>query len=404
MSRANSWTLTEKLGGAAHGLPQITLAGNPFEAIGRSEHLRTIWRALRANTVEASIYDAYDHVPEPAVVAEMGHARVDTLPGGIRIFHLNGNEIEAALHKIDERQPGFFSQGYNIVAPTWELPRYPAVWARQLDRFDEIWAPSAFVEESLRPAVSVPVVRMRNACEPHFTTLIEKPFFGIPRDSFAILYFFDLRSFTSRKNPWGAIETFRRLIAARPSCKAHLVLKLNYSAYDPGVATAIGAEISQMPGRVTVIDATITNNETKNLVRCCDCFLSLHRSEGFGRGPAEAMFFAKPVIATGWSGNMEYMNERVAFPIRYMLQAVKKDEYLEFEDQVWAEPDIAHAAKVLIRILDYPSFGRKVGARARKHMRREFSDAVLGAVYRRRLEAIARNGRPFRQTEPTAAQ
>src|SRR4051794_20369468 len=96
----------------ARQLPKVTLVGNPFDAIGRSEHLRTIWRALRTSAIEASIYDVYGHAPEPAVAAEMGHCQVDTISNGIRIFHLNGDEIESALHKIAQRQSGFFSRGY----------------------------------------------------------------------------------------------------------------------------------------------------------------------------------------------------------------------------------------------------------------------------------------------------
>jgi glycosyltransferase involved in cell wall biosynthesis len=376
--------------GATSELPEITLVGNPFEAIGRSEHLRTIWRALQAASVPASIYDVYGLVPENAVTTEMGHCQVSEIADGIRIFHLNGDEIQSSLRRIEELQAGLLPRGYNIVAPAWELPQYPDVWARELDRFDEIWAPTAFVEEALRRAASIPVFRLRNACEPHVSTLLGKPYFGIPPDSFAILYLFDLRSYTSRKNPWSTIEAFRRLIAARPAFKVHLVLKLNYSASDPHVVVELENLISHFRDYVTVIDATLSNNETKNLVRCCDCFLSLHRSEGFGRGPAEAMFFGKPVVATGWSGNMEYMREGVAFPVRYSLQAVKEGEYPHFENQVWADPDVSHAVEVLIRIIDNPKLARAVGRRARSHMRRNFSDVVLGATYRRRLEAIAK--------------
>jgi glycosyltransferase involved in cell wall biosynthesis len=374
------------------GLPPITLIGNPFEAIGRSEHIRTIWRALNAVSVQASVYDLHRHVPKPEFLAEISHRQVDEIAGGIRIFHLNGEEIASALAAIEERQPGFFPRGYNIVAPAWELPRYPAEWARELDRFDEVWAPTAFVEASIAAAVSVPVFRLRNACEPHITAHLQRSHFGIPTDRFAVLYFFDLRSYTTRKNPWATIDAFGRLIAARPTKRAHLVLKLNYSYIDPAVVTEIGNRIADLRDSVTLIDATLTNNETKNLIRCCDGFLSLHRSEGFGRGPAEAMFFGKPVVATGWSGNMEYMNDKVAFPVGYTLQPVNEGEYPHYENQVWADPDVAQAAKILIRIVDNPELGRTVGRRARDHMRRHFSDAVLGATYRRRLQAIAKGG------------
>jgi glycosyltransferase involved in cell wall biosynthesis len=370
-------------------LPPITLLGNPYEAIGRSEHIRTIWRALNVAGVPASIYDVYDRAPDAEAFAEMGHRQVDKITGGIRIFHLNGEEIEPVLPTIERRHEGFFSQGYNIVAPAWELPRYPAQWARELDRFDEVWAPTAFVAEAIRPAVSIPVVRMRNACEPHISKALDRSSFGIPDDAFAILFLFDLRSFSTRKNPFAAIEAFRQLAAARPAAKAHLILKLNYSYIDPRTPIKIKEQIAALQDSITVIDATITNNGAKNLIRCCDCFLSLHRSEGFGRGPAEAMFFAKPVVATGWSGNMEYMNDEVSFPVDYSLQPVIEGEYPHYQDQVWADPDVTQATEFLIRIVDDPEHARAIGQKARAHMQRHFSDAILGASYRRRLETIA---------------
>ncbi len=369
-------------------LPNVTLVGNPFWATGRSEHIRTIWRALDAAAVRSSLYDAYGSVPEQAVAAEMGHCQVTKIADGIRIFSLNGDEIQNVLEIVESRQGGFLPNGYNIVAPAWELPRYPAEWAQELERFDEVWAPTAFVEQAIRRAVSIPVWRLRNACEPHIAEALERSYFGIPDGVFAILFFFDLRSYAARKNPWAAIEAFRRILAARPAAKLHLVLKLNYSSFDLRAVAEINDRIAPLRDNVTMIDATFTNNETKNLVRCCDCFLSLHRSEGFGRGPAEAMFFGKPVVATGWSGNMEYMNGRVAFPIDYTLVPVNEGEYPHPENQVWAEPDIAQAVDILIRLVDNPRRARAVGRRARRHMQRHFSDAVLGRAFRRRLEAI----------------
>jgi hypothetical protein len=115
---------------------------------------------------------------------------VDWVADGIRIFHLNGAEMQYALPKIEERQPGFLRRGYNVLAPAWELPRFPAEWAKEFNRFHEIWAPTAYVQEALQRAVSVPIFRLRNACEPHVATNLDKSYFGIPEDSFAILNFF----------------------------------------------------------------------------------------------------------------------------------------------------------------------------------------------------------------------
>jgi glycosyltransferase involved in cell wall biosynthesis len=101
------------------------------------------------------------------------------------------------------------------------------------------------------------------------------------------------------------------------------------------------------------------------------------------------MFFGKPVIATGWSGNMEYMQPDNSFPVRYTLVPVGLGEYPFGDGQLWAEADVAHAAELLIGLIDDPSHAQAIGARARAHMLANFSDAVLGARYRARFEAIA---------------
>ena len=292
----------------------------------------------------------------------------------------------------ETRQSGIFEAGYNIIFPAWELPRYPEVWARALENYDEVWTASAFADRSIRQAVSKPVHRVPNACEPHIAAPLERDHFGLPEGRFLILFFFDLWSYTSRKNPWAAIESFRKVLAARPQAPVHFVIKVNHAASDRKVGERIAAAIADIADRVTLIESQMPDNEIKNLVRCCDCFLSLHRSEGFGRGPAEAMFFGKPAVATGWSGNMEYMNHEVSFPVAYRLIPVKEGEYPHWQDQLWADADIDDAAAILVRLVDRPALGKAVGERAASHMRRNFSDRVLGLRYRDRILDLIENG------------
>ncbi len=366
------------------------MIGDPFGSTGRSEHVRALWRALTAAEMTAKLYDISDlkSFDDDGLEVEFRPHVLDRLSQPIRIFSLNGDQVTAALQKMETRQSGIFAAGYNVVFPAWELPRYPQVWARELDRFDEVWTASLFADQCIRPAVNVPVCQIPNACEPHIKELLERSQFGIPTGDFMVLLFFDLWSYASRKNPWAGIEAFRRLARARPS-RARLVIKLNHSAHDPSVLEKITRETADLRDRVTIIDATLTDNEIKNLIRCCDCLLSLHRSEGFGRGPAEAMFFGKPAVATGWSGNMEYMNSGVSFPVAYQLIPVTEGEFPHGGNQVWADPNVEHAAQILTRLVDDPALGAAVGNRAREHMRRNFSDAVLGQRYRARLGAIS---------------
>jgi glycosyltransferase involved in cell wall biosynthesis len=372
-------------------LPPVTLVGFPFRTTGRGEHIRAVHSALTAAGVAARIYDLEPFEPktDSLLQRQLAASLTTTVPPGIRLFHLNGDEIPVYLPELGRRKSGDFAAGYNIAFPAWELPRYPAPWARDLERFDEVWAASEFVHGSIHAAVNRPVLRMTNACEPHVTTPLDRRYFGIPADRYAILFFFDFYSYSARKNPQAVIETYRRLLAARPDACVQLILKLNHSFHNRSAAAEIAAAAAQFGDRVTVIDVTLTENEARNLVRCCDCFLSLHRSEGFGRGPAEAMFFGKPVVATGWSGNMEYMRPDNSFPVRFNLIPVGANEYPFPQDQVWADADVAHAAELLIRLVDDPEQGKDVGERARAHMLANFSDAVLGARYRARFEDIA---------------
>lgn len=380
--------------GAPAAVAPVTLIGDPFGASGRAEHIRAVWRALTASGLCPAILDlwGHPHPPDDSLAAFAAPLVAAPVPG-LRIFHLNGEEVEMGLERLEARAPGSLGEGYNIVFPAWELPRYPAGWARQLERFDEIWTASGFAEAAIRPAVSKPVLRLPNACEPHVTQPLDRAHFGLPEDRFLILFFFDLWSYIGRKNPGAVVRAFRDALAARPAAGLHLVLKLNHSDHDPEGRRRVLQEVAALGGRATLIDATLSNNEAKNLVRCCDCFLSLHRSEGFGRGPAEAMFFGKPVVATGWSGNMEYMTPRVSFPVAYRLVPVRAGEYPAHEGQVWAEPDVDHAVRCLLRIVDDRAAARALGQRARAHMERRFSDRVLGWRYRKRFAAIFR-GQP----------
>lgn len=372
-------------------LPPVTLIGHPFGSTGRAQHLRAVWRALATAGIAARIVDMTE-VPaddDPELSAEFGPHLTGHPPDGFRLFHLNGDEIGPPVLPLLRGADDALGASYNIVFPAWELPHYPAEWGEKLDQFDEVWTATRFADDAIRPAVNAPVQYIPNACEPHVTTPLSRAHFGIPEGRFAVLFYFDFWSYTARKNPAAVVETFARVRAARPDAALQLVLKLNHSAHDVPAMAALRADVARFGDRVTLIDATLRDNEAKSLVRCCDCFLSLHRSEGFGRGPAEAMFFGKPVIATGWSGNMDYMRPGTAFPVRYTLVPVGRGAYPFADGQVWAEPDVAHAAELLVGLIDDPAKALAVGTRARTHMLANFSDAVLGARYRARFEAIA---------------
>jgi glycosyltransferase involved in cell wall biosynthesis len=363
----------------------ICLVGHPFMPIGMGEHVRSTLRAMRHAALEPRLVDVYGLVaPGSSELAEFSDAMTKG-PSEINVFHINGNEVEQALTHLEYHRPW---SGYNIIYPLWELGRYPAEWAAQLDRFDEIWAPSRFIHDSLHEACRKPVVHMTLACEVLLTSFLGRRYFGIPEADYAFLFFYDLRSYSTRKNPQAVVSAFRRILASRPYLKSHLVIKVNGIESNPSEFEILKQEVQTLGEHVTLLKHVMTHNEIKNLVRCCDCFVSLHRSEGYGFGIAEAMVLGKPVIATAYSGNMDFMGADVSYGVAYDLVAVNDGEYPHHEGQVWAEPDWRQASTFMEDLIENPSRGRAIGELASRHMRSMHGYRATGLRYLERLERI----------------
>lgn len=363
----------------------VCLVGHPFAPIGMGEHLRATFRSLRAVYTPPKLHDIYKFVAaSDAEHIEFGSNLVES-SAPINIFHINGNEVEQALEHLSRVQ---FWNGYNIIYPLWELPHYPKEWATQLDRFDEIWAASRFVMQGLEQACSKPVVHMPLATEIQLDSFLGRRYFGLPEADYVFLFFYDLRSYSARKNPRAVLEAFKQLLNDRPYARTHLVIKVNGVDMYPHAFADLRAEVQALPGRTTLIEQMMSSNEVKNLLRCSDCFVSLHRSEGYGFGIAEAMALGKPVIATAYSGNMDFMTADTSLPVDYHLIPVLEGEYPYHEGQHWAEPDVDQAAGYMVRLLDDPAWGRLLGKKAQMHLLMHFSYRHTGLRYKTRLGEI----------------
>lgn len=375
-----------------YGLEDLVLIGRPFASIGMGELLRVSCRAFREARVPFRVLDIYGmDEPDADTAAELGPSITSEL-GRINIFHLNGDEIEGAQQRLSSRVR---RDSYNIIYPTWELPKYPACWARSIDGyFDEVWACSEFVRDSITSSVSVPVRHMPLAVQPRLRSLLSRRYFGIPETSYVFLFFFDFTSYIERKNPFASLSAFERLLRQRPNADVHFVVKLNNSKTRPADLQRFMDFVQSFQSRVTIIDRTLTNNEVKNLHLCCDTFVSLHRSEGFGLCCAEAMFFGRPVIATAYSGNLDLMTSDTAILIDYRLVRVPVDAYPHSDDQVWADPDIEQAVRAMIKLVDDSAFGLEIGRRASSWLRTCFNNRAVGLRYEARLQQILKAAPP----------
>lgn len=378
-------------------LPQsVTLIGPAFMPTGRGEELRCVRRAFDTVGVDAKIRDVswWRTTGDEALEKDIGKHLVQTLSPYFNIFVINGNEVEWVLNAIGCAQTPPI--GYNIVLPQWELSLYPKEWARLLDRFDEVWAPTHFVFNCLRSAVTRPVFHLPMPVQVGLSSFLERRYFGLPEGSFIYMLLFDLASYVDRKNPFSVIKAFRKVCSKRPHADVRLLIKI--SRHDSGhlmqAFKRFMAEVNGGPyaDKIIIVDNILTDNEIKNLIQCSDCYVSLHRSEGFGRGLAEAMYLGKPVVATAYSGNLDFMNDENSFLVDYKLTKVLEGTYLFPGGQVWADPDIDQAASFMLRLFDEPETCSRIGRQASRHIRTYFSNRAVGLKYEERLNAILKDG------------
>jgi glycosyltransferase involved in cell wall biosynthesis len=365
----------------------LSLVGYPFMPTGMGEHIRSTMRAFQAVGLAPTLVDVADHqaLADPDLERDFRGFVGKPAEGGINLFCVNGDEAPRVIERVGRMA---FESSYNIVYPAWELAHYPRAWARVLERFHEAWAPSAFVAKALAESVHRPVTTIPLAVDLKLSAFLGRRWFAIPEDAFVVLFFFDFTSFAARKNPEAVLACFERLTLLRPQANLHCVIKTRGGRHDDPAHQALEARIATLDGRARLITGDLSDNEIKNLVRNCDAFVSLHRSEGFGRGMAEAMALGRPAVATGYSGNLDFMTPETSRLVDYRLIPVAPGAYPRGEGQVWAEASPEHAAQLLAELVDDPDAARELGRRARRHIRVNFSARAIGLRCAERLEEI----------------
>lgn len=363
--------------------------GHPFAPSGRGEDVRAVFRALKAAGLSALIRDVYglNNPRDPDHVAEFGEHLTQRLSDTVNIYILNGDEVEQATAHMRTETP---ATSYKIVYPAWELAKYPPKWAELLDRFDEIWAPSTFTSQSLASAVTKPVHYLPLPSEVAVSTFLGRRYFDIPESAFVFLFMFDFTSYMQRKNPFAVLEAFERYGRRHPFNDVCLVFKVNNPRERKQDFQEFQKRCQASPARVIIIEKTLSDNEIKNLVRNCDCFVSLHRSEGFGRGLSEAMFLGKPVIATSYSANMDFMTTDTSCLVGYNLIPVQSGQYPFPSGQVWADANVDETVDLMERLVADRVLGQRIGERASRHIRCHFGYRATGIKYVDRLSQIAK--------------
>lgn len=265
----------------------------------------------------------------------------------------------------------------------WEVGAPPRRWARSAELFDELWVPSEHVAELLRPVVPAPVHKVDI---PLASALPPLSHGRGSRDSGPVfLVVFDHNSGLARKNPQAAIRAYRRAFGADQG--AQLIVKsINHERHRRARET-LRAEIADRPD-ISLIEERLTAGALAALRSRCDCLVSLHRAEGLGLPLLDALACGMPVIATGWSGNLEYMDAESSLLVDFRLVPVGRGADAYPPRATWAEPDIDHAATLMRRVASEAESVAAVAQAAGRRVRERYGTAQAGAALRHRIAQI----------------
>lgn len=359
----------------------VNLIGFARGELGIGEDIRQVAFALEAEAIPVCILD---FAPGKNIsTAEDGAARFlsETPRYGINIFCLTGIETtrfacERGLSTLEGR--------YNIGLWPWELPDWPESCRHAYACVDEIWGISEYTAHAHRFAAPRPVLPMGLPVSLGPVGPQKRQDFGLPEDACLYCFAFDINSSAARKNPEGVITAFQKAFPRNGSNNVGLVLKISHPETGCKLWHRIRRAARRDP-RIHLVERTMRRPELLALFNACDCFVSLHRAEGFGRCVAEALLLGKQVITTGFSGNTDFCHEPRAALVRHRMAPLAAGDYMWGEGQSWAEPDLDHAAELMRQIKEQP--------RAVNDCEFEFAPAKVGSRYADRLHSIWREHR-----------
>lgn len=349
-----------------------TGVGENARAVLRTLHSRgfpVAWTMLKSNAARKNDSSAL-HLPQ-------GH------PYAINLVCANADQVNVVY---DELGAGFFVGKYNIGYWHWELDRFPPEWFDRFQLFDEIWVGSHFVQNALAQVSPVPVITMGVGVDISSDSNVGREVLNLPQEKFIFLFVFDMLSVFERKNPLGVVEAYRRAFGTHFRDTA-LVVKVTRLDKFPEYRKPLEQAMASVSG--ILMDGYLDRPELDSLFNVCDAYVSLHRSEGFGLTIAEAMCLGKPVIATAYSGNTDYMNVCNSYPVEYTLTELERDYGPYKQGEVWADPDLDHAAAQMRRVWESRDEAIRKGKRAAADIKRWYGREAMARRIIERLKIIA---------------
>lgn len=359
----------------------VNLIGFIRGEIGLGQSCRLVASGLEASGLPYTIYN-YEQVSAMRHNDHSWDEKVtNTTPYNINLIHINPYELPLTFLQLGHK---VWDQRYTIAFWLWELEEFPEEWMNSLTLVDEVWTPSEFASESIRKVTEKPVRTIPYPLSAPTDPKFDRAYFRLPNNLFLFLCMYDCNSTMERKNPMGALTAYKQAFS-REIQDVGLVIKVNNPQERD--LKRLREEFAGYP-HIYILADVMEKPEVNGLIAAVDAFVSLHRSEGFGLVPAEAMLLGTPVIATNWSSNTEFMNPDVACMVDFDFVTIQEDVGPYHKGNRWAEPNISDAARYMRKLYENPDYRKELADRAQRHIREKLSADQAAARIRSRIQEI----------------
>ncbi len=379
----------------AVGIPGVNLIGFIRGEFGLGENARAYAHAMIDAGIPISLCDVDVGLSHGCDDHSLDALISEKLPYSVSLVFVNPDVWRLVMDKIS----GLHTRSHYVIACWfWELERVPDQWISTIAEVDEIMVTTGFVEQAFRQVTDKPIMRIPHPLRESAGSGLQRKDFGLSDEKFMFMASFDFNSFIARKNPFSVIEAFDKAFESERRDVQLLIKTSNGFRHLEALRQLLAAVKGDE--RIVVRDDVIDRAHLNALQRCCDVYVSLHRSEGLGLGLAECMALGKPVIATNWSGNLEFMDAGSAALVNSTMVPTMAGSYPDSEGQRWAEPDTEDAARWMRRLADDRDFARELGERGRKHALSILSPEAAMRKLCVRLRQIGEGGKAAAVSQP----
>lgn len=348
---------------------------------GLAEAARSVVKSVKTTDIPVSLISA-DHLLSEKGSFEFATTISNKFEHQTNLFCLSQ---ETMMTFMASHPWSLFKNRYNIALWFWETTHLPKVHKTSLDYLDEIWVTTNYMKEHLSHATKKPIHRIHQPIEIDYAQKnVPKSSFNL-KNRFTFLFCFDFNSIVERKNPHAVIKAFKKAFPDNQS--AQLVIKsqngTHYRDKFEQLQTLIASD-----DRIIWIDEKFSGDKRFELLDMCDCYISLHRSEGLGLTMAESLFLGKPTIGTGYSGNLDFMKSSNSYLCSYELVHVGNNVAPYPEEGLWAEVDLDEAAFLMKYVYENPREAQEKGLRGQKEIITNYSPKKAGEEIKDRLQKI----------------